>query len=144
MNPWVVPNAYLVRCCEAETSADGWGVSLNEVGRHVALTVQHFFAWERLGRVVCSDLTRAVETANYIVDTGNVLLPSLQIDPSLSDTILDYIHEPYQELPTAIVVHGGILADINAPKIPPGGILAVYVDEQGVMTMEQRLGSLCP
>lgn len=82
------PLGYLVRCaCTDAESNDiftGWSdPHLNEEGRQACEALANYFAWERVGRIICSDLIRSVETAQCIIDTGNVANPFLSIDPSL-------------------------------------------------------------
>lgn len=88
MNLWDTPAAYIIRHGETELNADncwrGWeNPSLNEEGRQAGQAIQNFFSYERVGRVICSDLTRAVETAQYVMESGNVLCPYISPDPNL-------------------------------------------------------------
>ena len=82
------PLGYLVRHGSTEANTDncfrGWiDFPLDDEGRQAAEAVQNFFSYERLGRVFCSDLSRAVQTAQYIIDGGNVSCPYLSVEPSL-------------------------------------------------------------
>lgn len=82
------PLGYLVRHGSTDANASncfrGWiDFQLDEEGRQAGEAIQNFFSYERIGRVICSDLSRAVDTANYILDTGNVCCPYLSIEAAL-------------------------------------------------------------
>jgi broad specificity phosphatase PhoE len=82
------PLGYLVRHGSTEANASncfrGWiDFRLDEEGRQAGEAIRNFFGWERIGRVICSDLSRAVETANYIMDGGSVCCPYLSVEPAL-------------------------------------------------------------
>ena len=204
------PSAYIIRHGETELNSSncwrGWeNPSLNEEGHAAGRAIQNFFQWERVGAVVCSDLLRAVQTATYILDTGNVLCPYISPDPNLrswaigdfagqqktpaslrafrrylddpsrvipgtdtlpgeslnqfrtrnEEAILPYILQPHQGLPTAIVVHTSNITALSrliseldqndeesVDVVAPGGIIAVYVDIEGKMTMEVVMGEV--
>lgn len=207
-NPWNPPAAYIVRHGETELNAQncfrGWeNPPLNESGLAAAEQIANFFSYERIGRVVSSDLDRATQTAGYIVSSGSVLVqyvspdfnlrpwgiaafagkektpemqkkldryiqhPDLKIPDgeSLSDfqnrqeVLLHYIATPYEGLPTVIVTHTSNLTYLaekvdrengldpsRDPEVhdivEPGGIVAVYMDTQGRMKLEPRLGAV--
>jgi len=88
MNTWDMPAAFIVRHGETELNTAncwrGWeNPALNEEGRQAAEAIANFFSWQRVGRVICSDLGRAMETAQYIMGTGNVCCPYVSPDPNL-------------------------------------------------------------
>ena len=63
---------------------DGWGnLDLSEDGRQQAEAAARWLSFERIGRVVSSDLPRAIHTAEYIMDSGAVQCPFLGTDPNL-------------------------------------------------------------
>jgi broad specificity phosphatase PhoE len=63
---------------------DGWsGLTLSEKGREQAEKAAQWLSFEKIGRAVCSDLPRTVETAQCLMDTGAVLCPYLSCDPNL-------------------------------------------------------------
>ncbi len=124
--PW----GYLVRHGSTEANSSnqfrGWiDFRLDEEGRQSAEAVQNFFSYEKLGRVICSDLNRAVETAQYIMDTGNVCCPYLSIEPALrpwniadfagqekSKSVLDKFHK-YVEDPMLVIPDGESLSQFR-------------------------------
>ena len=63
---------------------DGWSeLTLSEEGKQQAEHAANWISYNRIGRVVCSDLPRTRETAQYLMDTGCVACPYLSCDPSL-------------------------------------------------------------
>lgn len=87
-NLWSQPAAYVVRHGETELNAAncfrGWeNPSLNEAGRKAAESIAQYFSYEKIGRVVTSDLDRAQETAEYILNSGSVVLPYVSADFNL-------------------------------------------------------------
>jgi broad specificity phosphatase PhoE len=63
---------------------DGWGdLTLSEEGRQQAERAAHWLSFEKIGRAVCSDLPRTIETAEYLMNTGVVACPHLACDPNL-------------------------------------------------------------
>jgi broad specificity phosphatase PhoE len=213
MNPWDFPTAFLVRHGTTSLNSSncwrGWeNPSLNEEGIQAAEAIQNYFQWQKLGRVICSDLNRAVETAEYIMESGSVTCPFIEQDPGLrswaigsfagmkktdtnkktfqryidnpdertpntdelpgeslnefrqrNERLLEYIHSPHQGLPSAIVVHTSNITAIQRyideiegrePKsdeesidmVEPGGIIAVYADTNGKLTMVPVLGEV--
>src|ERR1035437_6616276 len=63
---------------------DAWtGLDLSEEGRQQAEKASQWLSFERIGRIVSSDLPRAVHTAQYLMDTGCVCCPFMACDPSL-------------------------------------------------------------
>lgn len=202
-NPWQPVLAYLVRHGETEENAEncfrGWNdPPLNDNGMEAAVLVANFFAYERIGRVVCSDLSRAMQTAQAIMDTGTVACPYLSTDFNLRpwniggfagkeknaenlkklsryikspETVIPdgeslatfrqrieeatngYIANQYDGLPTVIVGHtSGLTAlhrafygdDDNMPDdlIEPGGVIGIYMDGNGKISMVPRMGEI--
>lgn len=207
-NPWTPPVAYIVRHGETELNAAncfrGWeNPALNEAGLIAGEAIANFFSYERVGRVICSDLDRAVQTADFIMGSGAALCPYASPDfnlrpwgiaafagcektPALQkkldyyiqhpdvkipdgeslsdfqnrqDAMLQYIACPYEGLPTVIVTHTSNLTYLaekvdrdnglepsRDPEVhdivEPGGIVAVYMDEQGRMKLHPRLGAI--
>jgi broad specificity phosphatase PhoE len=63
---------------------DSWtGMELNEEGRQQAEKSAQWLSFEKIGRVISSDLPRTMETAQYLMDTGCVVCPFLSCDPNL-------------------------------------------------------------
>jgi broad specificity phosphatase PhoE len=63
---------------------DGWGdLTLSEEGRQQAEKAAQWLSYQRIGRVISSDLPRAIQTAQYLMDTGAVLCPFMACDPNL-------------------------------------------------------------
>jgi len=63
---------------------DGWGpYRLSEEGRRQAEKAGQWLSFEQLGRIVTSDLPRAVETAEIILAACNVACPYIATDPNL-------------------------------------------------------------
>jgi broad specificity phosphatase PhoE len=207
-NPWSQPAAYIVRHGETELNAQncfrGWeNPILNESGMKAAEEIANYFSYERIGRVVCSDLDRAQQTAEYIMNTGAAACPYLSPDfnlrpwniaafagcektPALEkkldyyiqrpdlkipdgeslfdfqnrqESLLSYIANPYEGLPTVIVTHTSNLTYLaemidkdngldpsRDPEVhdivEPGGIVAVYMDTNGKMALQPRLGAI--
>lgn len=87
-SPFDPPVAYVIRHGETTANADncyrGWGdYPLNEEGHDAAALIQNFLSYTRLGRVVCSDLTRAKQTAEYVMNSGVVMCPYISPDFNL-------------------------------------------------------------
>jgi broad specificity phosphatase PhoE len=201
-NPWQPPIAYIVRHGETELNAAncyrGWeNPVLNEEGERAGEAIANYFSYERLGRVVSSDLDRAQQTAQYVMATGIVACPYLSPDFNLrpwgiakfaglektsanqkkldyyiknpdeqipdgeslngfrtrfEDAVQAYLSVPYENLPTVIVTHTSNICALNNlifgesddPEVndlvEPGGILAVYLKEDGTLHMVPRLG----
>lgn len=207
-SPWDSPAAYIVRHGETELNADncfrGWeNPPLNENGVTAAEQIANFFSYERLGRIVSSDLDRAQQTAQAIVLTGASDIPFVSPDFNLrpwgiakfagcektpemqaklqrfinspdkkipdgeslndfrtrQDVLFQYIASPYNGLPTVIVTHTSNLTylaeridaenGIESGREPemhdivePGGIVAIYMDTNGKMQMQVRMGAI--
>lgn len=63
---------------------DSWGdLNLSEEGCQQAEKAAQWLSFERIGRVVASDLPRATHTAQYLMDTGCVECPFMACDPNL-------------------------------------------------------------
>jgi broad specificity phosphatase PhoE len=117
------PLGYLVRhgstTANQENCFRGWiDWKLDDEGHQAGEAIQNFFGWERIGRVICSDLSRAVDTAKYIMDTGSVCCPYLSSETALrpwnigdfagkkkTDAVLRQFHR-YVEDPK-LVIPGG-------------------------------------
>jgi broad specificity phosphatase PhoE len=77
---------YMVRHGELQSmnSWDGWGdYSLNEEGLMQAEKAAQYLSFERIGRVICSDLVRTTQTGEIILNECNVCCPQLGTDPNL-------------------------------------------------------------
>jgi broad specificity phosphatase PhoE len=77
---------YLVRHGELKKMNiwDGWGdFDLSETGRESAEKAAQWLSFEKIGRVISSDIPRAVETAQCIMDTCDVACPFMSCDPNL-------------------------------------------------------------
>lgn len=63
---------------------DGWGdYDLSEVGIQQAEAAARWLSFERIGRVVSSDVPRTMHTAQYLMNTGRVECPFMACDTSL-------------------------------------------------------------
>jgi len=63
---------------------DSWGnLGLSDEGRQQAEKAAQWLSFERIGRVICSDVPRSIESAEFLMDTGAVLCPYLGSDPNL-------------------------------------------------------------
>jgi len=85
-NPFKKVDVYIVR--HAETDMDnifeGWlDPLLNADGIRTLDEITNFFSYERVGKVVTSDLQRCLQTAGAIMATGNVCTPVLELDFNL-------------------------------------------------------------
>jgi broad specificity phosphatase PhoE len=77
---------YLVRHGELNISNkwDGWGsYVLSPEGRESAEKAGQWLAFERLGRIVSSDLPRATQTADIIMSECNVACPYIAFEPNI-------------------------------------------------------------
>lgn len=77
---------YLIRHGELKNMSvwDGWGdFDLSEEGRQQAEKAAQWLSFERIGRVVSSDVPRTMHTAQYLMDTGCVSCPFMACDTSL-------------------------------------------------------------
>jgi broad specificity phosphatase PhoE len=64
---------------------DGWsGMELSEEGKQQAEAAARWLSFERIGRVISSDLPRTMHTAQYLMDTGAVACPFLSTDPNFT------------------------------------------------------------
>jgi len=87
-SPWYPPIAYIVRHGETDSNAEnlfrGWSnPALNEDGLRACQAIANYFSYERVGRVISSDLDRAMQTAQAIIDCGCVACPYLSTDFNL-------------------------------------------------------------
>jgi broad specificity phosphatase PhoE len=63
---------------------DGWGLfDLSEEGRQQAEKAAQWLSFEKIGRVVSSDVPRTLHTAQYLMDTGWVCCPFMACDPNI-------------------------------------------------------------
>jgi broad specificity phosphatase PhoE len=77
---------YLVRHGELKNMRvwDSWGdFNLSEKGRESAEKAAQYLSFEKIGRIVSSDLPRTVETAQCIMETCNVACPWIMYDPNI-------------------------------------------------------------
>ena len=112
---WEMPSAYIVRYGDTHEG------NLNESGRQAAEAIHNFFEWQPVGRVICSDVPAAYATAQYILNTGNVACPFVATIPDLEHRVSEFAQEPYEELPTVMVIR-------DEQSIVPGGVVAIYGD----------------
>jgi broad specificity phosphatase PhoE len=208
VNRFDPPAAYVVRHGETDLNAKncfrGWeNPPLNEAGLIAAEAIANFFSYERIGRVVCSDLDRAQQTAEFIMNTGVMACPYLSPDFNLrpwniaafasreksaalqkeldyyienpevkipdgeslkdfqdrQESLIHYLVTPFEGLPTIVVTHTSNLTYLaeaidrdngldpsRDPEVhdvvEPGGIVAVFLDTNGKMRLEPRLGAV--
>lgn len=88
MFPYETPAAYIVRHGETDLNATncfrGWeNPCLNDVGVTAARQIANFFSYEQIGRIVSSDLDRAMQTAEYILAVGTAAIPYISPDYNL-------------------------------------------------------------
>jgi broad specificity phosphatase PhoE len=63
---------------------DGWGdFDLSEEGKQQAEKAAQWLSFERIGRIVSSDVPRTMHTAQYLMDTGCVCCPFMACDPNI-------------------------------------------------------------
>lgn len=63
---------------------DSWGnYELSERGREQAETAARWLSFEKIGRVIASDIPRAMQTAQYLMDSGCVACPFMGTEPNL-------------------------------------------------------------
>jgi broad specificity phosphatase PhoE len=63
---------------------DSWGpYGLSEEGIKQAESAARWISYERVGRVIASDLPRTIQTAQYLMDSGCVSCPFMGTDPNL-------------------------------------------------------------
>lgn len=77
---------YLVRHGELKNMNiwDGHGdYTLSDEGHQQAEAAARWLSFERIGRVVSSDVPRARQTAEYLMNTGAVECPYISFDPNL-------------------------------------------------------------
>ena len=77
---------YLVRHGELKNMAiwDGWGdYDLSAEGCQQAQKAAQWLSFERIGRIISSDVPRTVHTAQYLMDTGAAECPFLLTEPNL-------------------------------------------------------------
>lgn len=85
-DPELILLGYLVRHGELKNMAvwDGWGdLELSAEGHAQAQHAAWWLSFLPIGRVVCSDVPRTRQTAEYIMNTGVVACPYLACDPNL-------------------------------------------------------------
>lgn len=77
---------YLVRHGELKNMQiwDSWGdYDLSEEGRQSAEKAAQWLSFEKIGRVISSDLPRTIQTAEIIMTACDVACPMLSCDPNL-------------------------------------------------------------
>lgn len=82
---------YLVRHGELPNMNvwDSWAdYDLSEEGKQQAEKAAQYLSFERIGRVIASDLPRSMSTAQYLMDTGAVSCPFLACDTNLRPWLL--------------------------------------------------------
>ena len=63
---------------------DSWGnYELSEEGKQQAEAAARWLSFEKIGRVVSSDVPRTMQTAQYLMDSGAVECPFMTTDPNL-------------------------------------------------------------
>jgi broad specificity phosphatase PhoE len=63
---------------------DGWGsFDLSEEGYEQAERAAQWLSFERIGRIISSDLPRTMSTAQCLMNTGAVACPFMACDPNL-------------------------------------------------------------
>lgn len=63
---------------------DGWGnYGLSEEGKQQAEKAAQWLSFERIGRIISSDVPRTQQTAEYLMDAGSVVCPFMACDPNL-------------------------------------------------------------
>jgi broad specificity phosphatase PhoE len=68
---------------------DSWGnYELSEEGRQQSEAAARWLSFERIGRVVSSDVPRTMQTAQYLMDSGAVACPFMACDPNLRPWLL--------------------------------------------------------
>lgn len=78
--------AFLIRHGELTSMSvwDSWGdLGLSDEGREQAYKAAQWLSFQKIGKAVCSDVPRTIETAQYLMDTGAVVCPYLAGDPNL-------------------------------------------------------------
>lgn len=94
LNPELELIGYLVRHGELKNMRiwDGWGeFELSAEGHQQAEAAARWLSFERIGRVISSDVPRTIQTAQYLMNTGAVECPYLSTDPNLRPwNVADY------------------------------------------------------
>jgi broad specificity phosphatase PhoE len=63
---------------------DSWGnYELSAEGHEQAAAAARWLSFEKIGRVVSSDVPRTMQTAQYLMDSGAVECPYMMCDPNL-------------------------------------------------------------
>jgi broad specificity phosphatase PhoE len=63
---------------------DGWGnYELSEKGHEQAEAAARWLSYEKIGRVISSDVPRTIQTADHIMAACNVSCPYVMCDPNL-------------------------------------------------------------
>ena len=86
MDPSLELIGYLIRHGELTNMHvwDGWsGMELSEEGKRQAEAAARWLSFERIGRVISSDVPRTISTAQYLMETGAVECPFMGCDPNL-------------------------------------------------------------
>jgi broad specificity phosphatase PhoE len=98
---------------------DSWGsYALSEEGKAQAEKAAQWLSFERIGRVIASDLPRTIQTAQYLMDSGCVACPFLSTDPNLRARKVGYFegktktperlaeYQKYADDPTLVIPDG--------------------------------------
>lgn len=157
------PVAYLLRVGTAEENHNFTDPPLSSKGVEEVEAAAYFLSYERLGKVVTSDLSSAVATAEIIWNTGicsrPAILPGFRPTESVPDesreqyrlrlsVIFGSLVQPKMRLPVVFVCYPSqisMICDLISPGIPagdvvaPGGIIAIYHDGNK-FEMDPRMG----
>lgn len=98
---------------------DGWGnFQLSAEGHQQAQKAADWLSFERIGRVISSDIPRTMQTAQYLMDSGAVVCPFMGTDPNLRPwMVADYTGK--EKTPERIAT---FMKYIEDPKLViPGG-----------------------
>lgn len=131
---------YLVRHGELENMNiwDGWGnYELSEKGRQQAEAAAQWLSFEKIGRVISSDVPRTMQTAQCLMNTGSVVCPFMACDPNLRPwMVADFTGK--EKTPERIEQFKKYIAD---PKLViPGGESRDQLNQR-VQVLFQYLGT---
>ena len=86
MEPGRTLVGFLIRHGELKNMSiwDGWGdYDLSEKGRQSAEKAAQWLSFEKIGRVIASDVPRTIETAQCIMEACDVSCPFMYCDPNI-------------------------------------------------------------
>ena len=184
---------YIVRHGELniENRWDGWGkYVLSSEGKESAEKAGQWLSFEHIGRIVTSDLPRALQTAEIVMGCCECACPFMATDPNLRawasgsftgrkktdeakeefkkfrdnpdlvhdggeswnqmaervKVALQYLCTPYKGLPTVVVTHNSVIKglldlDEKGDVIDPGGIIGVYLTQEGKCEFDVVMGA---